>query len=201
MASLRAERDCILGYIRQALGDEGQQDVALPLAFPARESQIPRYFSQLESLELYWSITGDRRGPIQGKPLTVDLYLPRRGLYLELDREGHDLTAERAASYPFYPDGLPRGFRTGAFRRLIAELTEQAGSSPGMVRMNRLRAAIDFTKDLYVEGELGLTLVRLPKPELAWLLANGPDEPKHERIRQYLKDKAQELNLPSLLPA
>lgn len=198
MAPLRAEKNRILRYVSLALGEDSRQDVPLDLSYPPLERELPGYLSTIESLELHLNIPVDRSKVLAGKRLTVDLYLPGRDLYVELDRAGHDFTEARALTLHYYPPGLPRGFLVTHYRNLVRTLEEATGSSTG--RMNAGRALVDFAKDLYVEGELGKTLVRLPKPELTWLLDRSPDEAKLQRLRDYLSSLADQLSLPSLDP-
>lgn len=186
MAPVAAEKSRILAYVCTALGEpDGQRDKPLDLSYPVLEHQLrPELLNCLESLEFHFGITRDRGRPTQGKPLTIDLYLPGRNLYVELDRAGHDLTPSRAITFHYYPPGLPKGFRPDHWRRLIAELGPTAGAHASM---NNGRALVDFSKDLYIEGQLGLTLLRLPWPKLTWLLAKDQtDEFKLNRLRDYL---------------
>lgn len=123
----------------------------------------------VESLELHLGIPCDRVRVTTGKPLKADLYLPGRDLYVELDREGHDLAPARETTFGYYPPGLPRGFEPDRHRRLIAALGTQPTS-----KMYNGRALVDFLKDLYVEGILGKPLVRLAKSDLSFLLGAHP---------------------------
>jgi hypothetical protein len=200
VASLAAEKNQILTLVARALGEEGERDVRLALSHPPLENQLPHHFGAVESLELHLGLAFDRtKGP--GKQSTVDLYLPGRDLYFELDRDGHDFSAPRAVSLQYYPPGLPRGFRSEHYRQLITALRDpRKAEPPGMGKMNASRALVDFAKDLYIEGELGKVLVRLPKPELTFLLDRSPVETKLERLRQYLSDLARALALPALEP-
>lgn len=137
------------------------------------------------------------------KPLTVDLYLPKRDLFIELDREGHDIQPQRAITLQYYPPGLPRGIRLDHYRKLHGEASEQLHqrSQHGATwKMNAGRALSDFVKDLCVEGMLGKALVRLPKTELIWLLSTIPETEKQHRLHAYLQSYAVLLDMPSLDP-
>lgn len=200
MAPLSVEKRRILQYIATALGEEGRFDEPLALSFPPQETELPRYFAAVASLALHLGWDPQRQTP---KKAAVDLYLPGRDLYVELDRAGHDLTVERLTTFPYYPPGLPRGFSLTHTRELIQSL---AAAHPGQAetgasaRMTHGRVMSGFSKDLYVEGELGKTLVRLAKPELEWLLERGPELEKLARLRAYLAERAAALQLPALQP-
>lgn len=199
MAPLSVEKRRILDFIAQALGETGVYDAPLNLSYPALEHELPGYFSAVESLELHLGIEIDRTQLVPKKRVTADLYLPGRSLYVELDREGHDLTESRLTTLLYYPPGLPRGFRLDEQRELIRVLNSKPGA-PGAGKMNHGRALVDFAKDLYVEGVLGKVLVRLPKAELLWLLDRSSAESKLARLARYLEDRADALNLPALRP-
>lgn len=198
MPSLSAEKEAILAFVAGALGAEGVPGAQVAVSFPPHEHELtPDLLTMVESVELHLGIPCDRTKLTKTKPVKIDLYLPRRDLYIELDREGHDFGEARNVTLLYYPPGLPRGFRPDRWRSLAATYGNPAGATG---KMNAGRALNDFVKDMFVEGQLGKILVRLPKPDLVWLLARGPEEPKLQRLREYLSDLAADLGVPELQP-
>jgi len=178
--------------------------VPIPVSFPPCGQEFrPELLAIVESVELHLGIPCDRMQLTKTKPLTVDLYLPKRDLFVELDREGHDIQPQRAITLQYYPPGLPRGISLDHYRHLHGAASTQRVQQQqhgATWKMNAGRALADFVKDLYVEGVLGGALVRLPKMELMWLLGKIPENEKQCRLRAYLHDHAARLQLPSLDP-
>lgn len=192
MPPLSVEKEHMLRCVAETLGEAGVRDVPLAVSYPSFAHQLPGYMIAVESLELHLGVPCDRVRVTSGKALKADLYLPGRDLYVELDREGHDLAPARETTFGYYPPGLPRGFEPDRHRRLIAALGAQPTS-----KMYNGRALVDFLKDLYVEGILGKPLVRLAKSDLSFLLGRTPDL---VRLGTFLAELAERLNLPQLKP-
>lgn len=195
MASLRAEKRLILAAIAAALGEDGVYDHPIPLSYPPRIEEFrPDLLTSLESAEMALGIEIDRLNMARVKSVSIDLYLPKRDLYIELDRAEHDMGAARGTTLLYYPEGLPKGFDPARYR---APRTSPSGSTS---RMDAGRALSDFAKDLFIEGELGRLLVRLDKAEFAWLLERGDEGAKASRLKAQLTNLAQTLQLPQLEP-
>lgn len=198
MPSLQAEKRSILSAIAAALGELGQYDQPIPLSYPVRAEELrPDLLTILESAEMALGVEIDRQSLNRVKPVSIDLYLPERGLYVELDRDEHDLGPARATTLLYYPEALPRGFDLAHYKALTAGQKAPSGAS---ARMDAGRALNDFGKDLYIEGQLGGVLLRLRKAELAFLLSREAESAKQDHLRDLLCTYSQSLRLPQLQP-